>query len=142
MPGFNLRQAQGYPRLFFRGRYDPLLWRPASDFKNKLGPDRFLEFLAILDRHHEGAWPPDHAILVVEIEVVDIHRRIGRLLHHDGQAVDGDAFLQRRVARAGDGRAVVVRSVAGDIDDAPQPAIWIFIEQRHRETYRARNRGS
>ena len=34
---------------------------------------------------------------------------------------DGDAFLQSRIARAGDRRAMVVRSVSGNVDDPPQP---------------------
>src|SRR5437879_11595295 len=57
----------------------------AGDLEQQLGTDRFLEFFAVLDRHHEGAGAADDAILVVEIEVVDIHRRVGRLLDHDRQ---------------------------------------------------------
>src|SRR5512147_218038 len=63
------------------------LWLQACDLEDQLGADRFLEFCAVLDRDHERAWPTDHAILVVEIELLDIHRRIGRLLHHHRQAV-------------------------------------------------------
>ena len=40
------------------------------------------------------------------------------------------------------GRAVVVGTVAGNIDDAPQPVIRILVEQRHREIDRARDRGA
>ena len=88
--------------------YGPLLWSQ-SDRR----PDRFLEFFAIFDRHHEGARPSDHAVLVIEIEILDIDRRIGWLLHHDRQAVDGDALLQGRVARTGYGGSVVVRPITG-----------------------------
>src|SRR5258707_508247 len=38
--------------------------------------------LSVLDRHHERTGAADHAILVVGIEIVDIHGGIGRLLHH------------------------------------------------------------
>jgi len=39
------------------------------------------------------------------------------------------------------GGSVVVRPIAGNIDDAPQPAIGIFFEQLHCEINRAGNRG-
>ena len=38
-------------------------------------------------------------------------------------------FSQGSVARAGYGSSVVVRSITGNIDDAPQPAIWVLFEQ-------------
>ena len=41
-----------------------------------------------------------------------------------------------------DRRAVVVGTVAGNIDDAPQAAMRILVEQRHREIDRARDRGA
>ena len=42
----------------------------------------------------------------------------------------------------GDGAAVVVGPVAGNIDDAPQAVIGVLVEQRHREIDRARDRGA
>ena len=42
----------------------------------------------------------------------------------------------------GDRRAVVVGAVAGNIDDAAQAPMRIFLEQRHREIDRARDRGA
>ncbi len=96
-----------------------------------------LNFSRSLIDTHERAGTADHAILVVPIEIFDIHRRIGRLLHHDRQTVDGDALGQRGVARDGDRRAVVVGAVAGNIDDAAQPAIRVLVEQRHRKIDRA-----
>ena len=51
-------------------------------------------------------------------------------------------FSERRVARAGDGRTVIVGPVAGNIDDAPQSPIRALVEQRHREIDRARDRGA
>src|SRR5258708_17997961 len=121
-----LADQTGNPRLFVGDRVDPALRCEAGNFENKLGPDRFPEFFRILNRRHEGTRPSDHAVFVIEIEVVDIHRRIGRLFHHDWQSIDGDALLQRRVSRAGDGGSLVVRPITGNIDDAPQPAIGIL----------------
>src|SRR5439155_6411341 len=121
---------------------DPALWREARNFANKLGPDRFLEFFANFDRHDEGARPSDHAVLVIEIEILDISRREGWLLHHDREAVDNDAFLQGSVARAGYGGSVVVRTIAGNVDDTPQPAIRILFEQLQCEINRTGNRGA
>src|SRR5258706_15552009 len=104
----------GHPRLFFGHRDDPVLVRPTGDLKYKLGPDRLFELVAILDRNHERTRPSYHAILVIDIEVVNI-RRIGWLLHHDRQAVDDSALLQRRVARAGDGGTIIVGAIAGNV---------------------------
>src|SRR5258707_15771841 len=106
------------PRLCLGHRDDPVLVRPTGDLKYKLGPDRLFELVAILDRNHERTRPSDHAILVIDIEVVDIRRRIGWFLHHDRQAVDDNALLQRRVARPGDGGTIIVGAIAGNIDHA------------------------
>src|ERR1700675_1274789 len=139
---FFFAEQTGHPGLFLGGWDDPVLRREARNFENKLGPDRFLEFFAIFDRHDEGARPSDHAVLVIEIEILDIDRRIGWLLHHDRQAVDDDALLQGSVARAGYGGSVVVRPIARNIDDAPQPVIGILFEQLQCEINRTGNRGT
>src|SRR5258706_3775483 len=118
LPHFLADQA-GHPRLFLSRRDDPALRRPAGDLEDEFGSDRLLEFFTVLDRHHERTRAPDDTVLVVEIEVVDVHRRIGRLLHHDWQAVDRNALLQRRFTRAGHGHAIVVGAIAGNIDDPP-----------------------
>src|ERR1700687_891728 len=76
LPDFLPDQA-GDTRLLFGHRDDAALGRPASDFEQELAPDRLFELVAILDRHHEGTWAADDAVLVIEIEVVDIHGRIG-----------------------------------------------------------------
>src|ERR1700732_725272 len=96
-----LADQTGNARLPLRYRNDAALGRAAGDFEQQLGPDRLLELLAILDRHHKRTRTADHAILVIPIEILDIHGRIGRLLHHDRQAVDGDALGQSGVWRAG-----------------------------------------
>src|SRR5882724_5582340 len=55
----------GDPRLFL-GHGDRLTLRcPACDFEYELGPDRLLEFIAVLDRHHKRTGPSNHAIFVV-----------------------------------------------------------------------------
>src|SRR5580704_408178 len=75
LPHFLADQA-GHPRLFFCDRDDPVLRHPVRDLKDELGPDRLLELFAVLDRHNERAQASDDAVLVIEIEVVDVHRRI------------------------------------------------------------------
>src|SRR5947207_2521004 len=99
---FFFADQTGHPGLFLGGWDDPVLRREARNFENKLGPDRFLEFFAIFDRHDEGTRPSDHADLVIAIQILDIDR-IGWLLHHNRQPVDDDALLQRGLARAGPG---------------------------------------
>src|SRR5580700_495284 len=137
-----LADQAGYPRLLVGDTDHTPLRLLARDLQQQFGADRFLEFLAVLDRHHERAAAAGHAVLIVPIEIVDIHGRIGRLLHHDRQAVDDDALRQRLVARDRDGRAVVVGAVAGNVDDAAQALIRTVFEQRHGEIDRARDRGA
>src|SRR3954468_2289050 len=67
-----------HPGLFFRDRDEALLRLEVCDLEHQLGADRLLEFLAILDSDHEGARSADHAVLVVKIQIVDIHGRVGR----------------------------------------------------------------
>src|SRR5215475_6488886 len=141
-PAIFFADQTGHPGLFHGDWNDLALLRQTRNFANKLGPDRLLEFFAIFDCHDEGARPSDHAVLVIEIEILDIDRRIGWLLHHDRQAVDDDALRQCSVARARYGGSVVVWPIAGNIDDASQPAIGILFEQLHREINRAGNRGT
>src|SRR5262249_62168982 len=74
---FFFTDQTGHPGLFLGGWDDPALRREACNFENKFGPDRFLEFFAIFDRHDKGARPSNHAVLVIEIEILDIDRRIG-----------------------------------------------------------------
>src|SRR6476646_7000207 len=120
-------------RLSAGGRHDRALRRAARDLEQQLGADRFLELVALLDRHHEGAGTADDTVFVVEIEIVDIHGRIRRLLHHDRQAIDDDALLQRGVAGDDNRGAVVVRTIAGNIDHAPDAPVRVLVEQLHGE---------
>ncbi len=52
------------------------------------------------------------------------------------------ALLDRRIAGDDDGGAVVVRTIAGNVDDAAQAPMRVLVEQRHREIDRARDRGA
>src|ERR1700746_644790 len=131
-----------FRRRLLRHRDDAALWRAARDLEQEFGPYRLPELVLVLDRHHEGARAADHAILVVPVEILDIHRRKGGLLDHDRKAVDGNALGERGLPRGKDRRAVVVGPVAGNIDDTPQPAIRVGLEQRHGKIDRARNRGA
>src|SRR3954452_15571801 len=85
--------------VLLRNPHHGALRYTARNLHQELGADGFLELVAVLDRDDEGTGAADDAILIVEIEIVDIHGRIGRLLDHDGQAIDDDALLDRRVAR-------------------------------------------
>src|SRR6202012_2420129 len=74
-PPDTLADQTGNARCLLGDRDDGALRRPRRDLEQELGADRLLEFLAILDRDHEGAWASDDAIFVVPIEILDIHRR-------------------------------------------------------------------
>ena len=97
---------------------------------------------ALADRHDEGARPADHAILVIDVEFLDIHRAGIRPLEHDRQAVDGDAGGEHVVAHRHHQRPVIVGAVAGHVDHAAQAAIAAVVEQRLGEAQRAGNRGA
>src|SRR5262245_11976252 len=66
-------------RLLVRCRPDRALGSSACDLSDQLRANRLLEILAVLDRQHKGARAADNAVLVVPIEVIDIHGRIGWL---------------------------------------------------------------
>src|SRR3954451_21843499 len=97
--------------VLLRNAHHGALRHTARNLHQELGADGFLELVAVLDRDDEGTGTADDAIFIVEVEVVDIHGRIGRLLDHDRQAVDDDALLDRRVARDRDRSAIVVGTV-------------------------------
>ena len=96
--------------------------------------------MALADRDHEGADAGDDAVLIVDVEIVDIE--IARLLQHDRQAIDGDALVARRVACGGHGAPVIVGAVAGDVDDAAQWRDIALLEQGDGKVDRAGDRGA
>jgi hypothetical protein len=72
-----LTDQTGNPRIALDYGDDPTLCGLTCNLKYEFDPDRLLEIVAALDRHRERTWPSNHAILVIEIEIVDIHDRIG-----------------------------------------------------------------
>src|SRR5262249_43143648 len=123
-------------------RHDVRFRFAAGDFQHQFGAYRVLEFLALLDRHHEGARAADDAVFVINIEVFDIDRAWLRLLEHDRQAVDRDAGGDDRLARWDDERALVVGAVAGDVDDAADAAVPAVLEKARAKQQRAGNRST
>src|SRR6185503_21327883 len=82
-----------------RGRRDRArLAAILRDVEHQLGADRVLELVALTDRNHERAGPADDAVLVIDVEILQIDRARLRLLQHDRQAVDHDALGEHVVA--------------------------------------------
>ena len=46
----------------------------AGDLQHQLGARRLAELVALADRDDEGAGAADHAILVIDVEILDIDR--------------------------------------------------------------------
>src|SRR5205807_10197365 len=112
-----------------RGGNNARLAAILRNVEHQLGADRLLEFLALADRHHEAARSADHAVLVIDIEVLDIDRAGLRLLQHDWQAVDDNALGDDLVAHQGHQRPLIVGAVARDVDDAADAAKTVAVEQ-------------
>jgi hypothetical protein len=72
-----LADQTGNPRIALDYGDDPTLSGLTRNLKYEFDPDRLLEIVGVLDRHHERTWSSNHAVLVIEIEIVDIHDRIG-----------------------------------------------------------------
>ena len=72
-----LADQTGNPRIALDYGDDPTLCGLTRNLKYEFDPDRLLEIVGVLDRHHERTWSSNHAVLVIEIEIVDIHDRIG-----------------------------------------------------------------
>src|SRR5436853_4419458 len=66
-----LADGAGNARRLGRRRDDARLAAILRNVEHQLGADRVLEFFALADRHHESARPADHAILVIDVEVLD-----------------------------------------------------------------------
>ena len=99
-----------------------------SDLQHQFRADRLLELFPLADRHDKSAGAADHAILVIDIKVVDIHGESVRPLEHDRQAIDGDAGREHIVACERDEGTAVVGAVARDVDHAAEPAIAAAVE--------------
>src|SRR3569623_1243292 len=94
-----LADGAGDARLPGAGGDDLGLRLAAGDFEDQLGARRLDELLALPNRHDESAGPADHAILVIDVELLDIECREIGALEHDRQADDGDAGIDALVAR-------------------------------------------
>ena len=117
--------------------YQTHLRRAAGDLQHQFRAGRLLELLAFADRHDERTGAADHAILVVDIEVVDIHGEGVRPLQHNRQAVDRHPGREHVVAREGDERAAIVGAVPGNVDDAAKTAVAAAVEQGFGKAQRA-----
>ena len=84
--------------------HDARRGRELGDLEDQLGADRLLELRALAHRNHEGAGPADHAILEIDVEIVDIHAEAVGPVEHQRQAVDGDAGRHQVVALRHDQR--------------------------------------
>src|SRR4029077_12194648 len=85
LPPHLFADGTGNPRCPRLGRDDARLWRATGDFQHKFCAGRILELRPLADRHDERAWAADHAVLVVDVEVLDIERHLNRALEHDRQ---------------------------------------------------------
>ena len=81
----------------------------AGELQHQLAPDRFGKLRPVVDRDHEGARPADHAVGVVDVEIVDVEDARHAALGHQRQAVDGDALRDDLVA---------------DLDRPAAPGCW------------------
>src|SRR5207247_9362299 len=108
------------PRL--HGDQTPLRNKP-RDLQHQLGAGRLLELLALADGDDERAGAADDAVLVIDIEIIDIHRERIRPLQHDRQPIDGNPGSEHVVARYRDEGPAIVGTIAGAIDDAPKADI-------------------
>src|SRR5262245_17481894 len=129
----------GHARWASLHRHHAPFRHEARDLEHELGAGRLLELVALADRDHERAGAADDAILVVDVEVVDIHGEGVRPLEHDRQAVDGDARGEHVVAHERDERTAVVGAVAGNVDHPAKAAKAATVEQWLAEIERARN---
>src|SRR5690349_1578099 len=69
-----LADGAGDARLVRRRRNDARLGLPAGDFQNQFCARRIDELFGVVDRYDERAGAADHAVFVIDVEVLDIHR--------------------------------------------------------------------
>src|SRR4051812_41590667 len=93
-----LADGAGDARRVGGGRDDARRRLAPGDLQHQLGAHRVAHLLALADRHHECARAADHAVLVIDVELLDIDRAGLWFFQHDRQAVDGDALRHHLVA--------------------------------------------
>src|SRR5215216_1393415 len=123
-------------------RHDPPLGRAPGNFEQELGAGRFLELLARVNGNDEGAGAADHAVLVIDVEILDIHGEGIGPLEHQRQSIDGDAGGNHVVAHHRHERPAVVGAVARYVDNLAHAIIAAGVEQRFGELQRARDRSA
>src|SRR5947209_7879981 len=74
LPAHFLANGAGNPRRSRLGGNDARLRRAPGDLQHQLGADRVLELRPLPDRDDERAWSANHAVLVIDVEVLDIER--------------------------------------------------------------------
>src|SRR5262245_61056746 len=73
-----LADGAGDARSLRGRRNDARLRNQAGDLQHQLGADGIAELVPLANRNDESAGAADHAILVVDVELGDIHgRRVG-----------------------------------------------------------------
>src|SRR5690606_19740359 len=105
--------------------------RGGGDLQDQLAADRLEEGVEAFRHHDEGSRSADHAAFVVEVEILEDREAPGiDPAVHDRQAVDDDAGRQRLVTYQVDAGAVVVRTVAGDVQHAAHAPVFAAAEDR------------
>src|SRR3954447_22142855 len=121
-------------------RLDPRQAFHSGDFPDDLRLDSFGELVTLANSNHERSGSSHHAIPVVQVEILQV-AKAGRALEHDRQAVDRDALCHGLVARQRWDSAVAVRTIAGDVENAPKVLVSCLLEQPSLGRYRSRDRG-
>ena len=84
------------------------------------------------DRDHEGSVTSDDAVAVVLVQVLHVPP-VRWALEQQGQAVDCDALRDRLVTGLRHRAALIVSTVAGDVDDLPHGLSLPLGEQTNAE---------
>src|SRR5215207_3507175 len=75
----------------------------AGNLSNELGPHSLHKLLALTNWHHERTQAANHAVAVVEVEVLDVP--ITPSFEHDRKAVDDDPPVEGLIPGVRDGSA-------------------------------------
>ena len=87
-----------------------------GNLPNELVPHSLHKLLALTNRHHERTQAANHAVAVVEVEVLDVP--IPTSFKQDRKTVDDDPPVECLVPGVCDGSALVVSSIPADVYDA------------------------
>src|SRR5215204_7745964 len=87
-----------------------------GNLPNELGPHGLHKLLALTNRHHERTQAANHAVAVVEVQVLYVP--ITTAFEHDRKAIDDDPPVEGLIPGVRDGSALVVSSIPADVYDA------------------------